>query len=202
MSLIISRIEVSSPPGVSIWRTTSSAPSLAARSMPRFAKSRARGPDRALERHQHHRRRRRHGAGAAQDREQERAHCSGLCSAAAPTPQLPADYLPRCCALCGAPVVARYWRYDRSGGTAGSAARHEAPGAGKPVADPAAPAPAVLRVEKVHGERTQPERDERSHAPASFTGSRRPAIAPNTAARSESSSAPNVIHAALVACED
>src|SRR3954470_18211821 len=44
IALITSRIEVSSPPGVSICRITSSAPSLAARSMLRFAKCALAGP--------------------------------------------------------------------------------------------------------------------------------------------------------------
>jgi hypothetical protein len=44
MTLMMSRIEVSRPPGVSICSTISSAPSCSARSMPRWMKSAVAGP--------------------------------------------------------------------------------------------------------------------------------------------------------------
>src|SRR5688572_27370284 len=59
----------------------------------------------------------------------------------------------------------------------------------------------LLRIEQIHRQGPEAERDEGSHdAFTSFAGLRLPAMAPRTAASSESSSAPNVIHAALVAC--
>src|SRR6267142_1831196 len=111
IALISSRIEVSSPPGVSIWRITSSAPSLAARSMPRFAKCALAGPmapssGTSIT-----------GAADATAQAQPRTanRIARIAADYAPPRRRRPIYLPRCCALCGASAEATYWRYDRSG---------------------------------------------------------------------------------------
>src|SRR6185436_4641474 len=155
IALITSRIEVSSPPGVSTWRMTSSAPSFAARSMPRFAKWALAGPMAPSSGTS--------TTGAADARAQTQHPkaairiariCSGLCSAAAaraPVLELPAEVLDALRRLGGGDVLA----VAQVGFRPAGATRHEAPGADNPVAEQPAPAPAVLRVEEIHGERAQ-----------------------------------------------
>src|ERR1051326_664051 len=192
IALITSRIEVSRPPGVSICRMTSSAPSLAARSMPRLAKCALAGPMAPSSGTSTT------GAAEATAQAQPRtaSRIARIAADYAPLrrrrPYLPSQVLRALRRVRGSHVL-----------TVGHAvrflARHEAPGACQPVADQRPPASAVLRIEEVHRERAQAQRNECSHARASFTGLRRPATAPSAAARSERSSAPNVIQAARVA---
>src|SRR5262245_44930379 len=114
IALITSRIEVSSPPGVSIWRMTSSAPSLAARSMPRFAKWALAGPMAPSSGTS--------TTGAA-DARAEMQHprtairIARIAADYAPLRRLAlpdGDYLLRCCTLRGASAEATYWRYESS----------------------------------------------------------------------------------------
>src|SRR4051794_15549797 len=150
IALMISRIEVSRPPGVSICRITSSAPSLAARSMLRFAKCALAGPMAPSS-----------GTritGAADATAQAQLRIAKKIA------RIAADYAPlrrRGPAYLPAEVLRALRRLGRGDvlavrqirGT--GAARNQALGAGEPIAKPAAPAPAVLRIEEVHGERTQ-----------------------------------------------
>src|SRR4051812_13104176 len=132
IALMISRIEVSRPPGVSICRITSSAPSLAARSMLRFAKWALAGPMAPSS-----------GTsitGAADTAAQTQLNTAKRIA------RIAADYAPLRRggpAYLPAQVLRAFWRL---GGVDVLA---------QAFAEPAAPARTVLRVEKVHGERAE-----------------------------------------------
>src|SRR5689334_11297572 len=162
IALITSRIEVSRPPGVSIWRMTSSAPSLAARSMPRLAKCALAGPMAPSSGTS--------TTGAAEATAQAQPRTANriarmqriMLRSRGREPIygfLPAEVLGAGRRVGGRNVLA----VRQIGAAARSAVGNEAPDAGQPVADKRAPASAVLRIEQVHRERPQTQRNQCSH---------------------------------------